>query len=683
MNIDRAVVYDIETYPNVFTLAVENFKNNRKSVWQIAPWRDDRRDMLSYLQYLAQNQDPMIGFNNVGFDYVVLDFIFRNPNASIEQIYAHAQKLITSQGDDKFGYMIWANKRFAPQVDLFKIYHMDNVAKSTSLKALQINMRARSVVDLPFPVGTVLTQQQTEQVLIPYNIHDVSETKQFAKLSIEPINFRLSLIPEYDVDVMNWNDTKIGEKLMEKRLGDHLCYDRSSGKRRMRQTPRNRIALKDIIFPYVHFDHPEFNRILDYLKAQVLTSEDMKEFASESGNIKTKGVFAGLTANVEGIEYKFGTGGIHGSVTSQKIVATDEWLIRDIDVAALYPSVAVVNRLSPEHMGERFTEEYANLPKERKKWQSEKGKKCVEANALKLAANGVYGKSNSKFSVFFDPQFTMSITINGQLLLAMLVEKLITVPTLRVIQANTDGITYYIHREYEPAAAEICKQWQSFTMLTLEDVSYSRMWIRDVNNYVAEGMDGKLKLKGAYWSPDPLNYHADIGAQQPPAWHKDLSNCVSTQAALAAMVHGVPPEQFIPQCTNPYDFMCRIKVKKSDELYLNGVDVQKTSRYYVAKNGGDMVKVAPPSGPEGRYKRKPGITEAEYLRVMNETGWQWDARVNTGKANDPSSQTKYEQRNTSIQAGYKVAICNHVDEFRFDNINYDWYIEQAKKLIIL
>ena len=198
--------------------------------------------------------------------------------------------------------------------------------------------------------------------------------------------------------------------------------------------------------------------------------------------IKTKGVFKGLKANVGGIDFHFGTGGIHGSVSSQFVRSTNEWLIRDIDVASLYPSIAVVNKLRPEHLGEAFSVEYERLLTERRTHK----KGTVENASLKLAANGTYGNSNSKFSVFYDPKFTMAITINGQLMLCMLAEMLLEVPTLQFIQINTDGITYRVHRDYEPKAKEICEIWEKYTLLKLEDVDYSRMWIRDVNNYVAE-----------------------------------------------------------------------------------------------------------------------------------------------------------------------------------------------------
>jgi hypothetical protein len=178
-------------------------------------------------------------------------------------------------------------------------------------------------------------------------------------------------------------------------------------------------------------------------------------------------------------------------------------------------------------------------------------KGTVQNASFKLGANGAYGMSNNKYSVLYDPQFTMTITINGQLMVCMLAERLLTVPTFQIIQVNTDGITYRIHRDYEPQAAEICKQWEAYTLLKLEDANYRRMWIRDVNNYVAEDMKGKLKQKGAYWYPDPKNYAASISEASPPAWHKDLGNIVSIRAAVAAMVHGTDPEAFIRCHSDP------------------------------------------------------------------------------------------------------------------------------------
>lgn len=675
MNLEHAVVYDIETFPNAFTVAMEELHSTTKAVWEISYFRDDRIQLFQFLDHLIRWQIPMIGFNSIGFDYIVVHFLMLNRNATVEQIYAKAQEIFNSQrGGNNFGNTIWADKRFIPQIDLYKIHHFDNKAKSTSLKYLQINMRSPSVEDMPIPHGTMLTQHDVDTQIIPYNMHDVSETKQFALHSLEALNFRATLVKDFGVDVMNWNDTKIGEQMIIKRLGDDLCYDRSSGKRQMRQTPRYKIALKDIIFHYIHFQNPEFQRIHTYLYNQVLKPDEIGD--AESTNIVTKGVFTNLKANVGGVDFYFGVGGIHGSLERKRVVATDEWLIRDIDVASMYPSIAIQNKLSPAHLGEAFSKIYSEIPKERKKWQKEKGKKCTEANALKLAANGAYGKSNSAYSVLYDPQFTLQITLNGQLMLAMLIERLVNINTLQIIQANTDGVTYFIHRDYEPQAIAACKEWEALTKLTLEDANYKRMWVRDVNSYIAEGFDGKLKLKGAYWTPDPLDYVGSISTCQPPAWHKDLSNAISTRAAVAHMVYGVEIDKFIKLCTNPYDFMCGVKTKGADSLFWGDKKMGKNTRYYITHDGAQLVKHGTALGPVGAYKKGRDVPDHEYARVMKETGGEWDARVCT------KNKSKYELRETQLQAGYNVTVCNRVEDFRFENINYGWYVQEAAKIII-
>ena len=677
ISIDHAQVYDVETYPNAITIRTESLFDNTQSVWQISEFVDQRQQFFEWFDYVSRANIPKIGFNNVYFDYQVVHYIFMNPTASVKQIYDYAMSLINSIS--KFGNTIWANDRLVPQIDTFQINHFHNKAKSTSLKALQINMRCQSVQDLPIPVGTYLTQQQIEEVLIPYNGHDVHTTKQFALINLEAIRFRISLIEQFGIDVLNWPDSKIGTNMMESMLGKELCYDFSTGKKKRRQSPRSLINIGEVIFPYVKFENPELIRIKSYLEQQILKATDIKivDDGYEINNkIKTKGVFAGLKANVGGVEFHYGVGGIHGSLNRKKIISTEEWLIRDIDVASLYPSIAIVNNLAPEHLGETFSKVYAELPKTRKKWQKEKGKKCVEANSYKLAGNTVYGNSNNEYSVFYDPKYMVTITVNGQLLLSMLAEWLLKVPTIKLIQINTDGITYFIHRDYEPQAVEICKQWENYTKLVLEDADYNRMWIRDVNNYIAEDKQGNLKLKGAYWTPDPLNYHESISQAQPPAWHKDLGNVVSVRAAVAHMVDGASIEDYIRLNTNPYDFMCRIKVKRADNLLYGGQQVQKTSRYYVSVNGCEMVKESPPTGTPGAYKKAAKVTEEEYNRVMLETGGQWDERVCT------KNKSVHETRYSKIQAGHKVSLCNNVEEFNFNNVNYDWYINQAKELVI-
>lgn len=673
ITLDNALVYDEECLPNIFTVCMSPLFGDGYDVYEISEYRDDRQPLMQRLNWIADMQAPMIGFNNESYDYPLLHLLFTNPNATYQQLREKSDAIINSgYGDNRWAHTIWPRDRFAPQIDLLKLHHFDNRAKTTSLKALEFAMRSERIVESSLPFDQPVALADVEADLIPYNKWDVQDTKQFAHYSLDAINFRLGLIDQFGVECLSWNDTKIGEKMLEQRLGEDVCYDRSSGRKQRRQTVRTRVALRDIIFPYVRFENPEFKRVHDFMLDQVLTPDDLD--TENPGTIKTKGVFTDLSANVGGLTFHFGTGGVHASVESQRFHATDEWLIRDIDVASLYPSLAIVNRLAPEHLGEAFVGEYAKIPAERKLH----AKGTYMNAALKLAANGAWGKSNSMYSCFYDPAYAMQVPINGQLLICMLVEWLLTVPTINLIQANTDGATYRIHRDHLEAAKAIEQQWQDYTCLVLEDADYSDMWIRDVNNYVARDTDGKLKQKGAYWHPDPFDYAGSIGNSSPPAWHKDHSNIISTRAAVIAMVHGVDPAVVIRGHSDPYDFMLRAKVNRSDQLFIGDREVQKVTRYYVSTDGEPMVKVSPPvaGGIEGRYKRANGVTKAEYERVMEANGWEWDETVCT------KNRSKYTKRRTTIQSGWRVTECNDMATFRWDNLNYDYYIAEARKLVI-
>jgi hypothetical protein len=661
ISLDHAIVYDIETICNCYTLHFEALNSDLAGTFEISEFRDDRREMLAWFAYWQANRVPMIGFNTLGFDYSVIHFIYNNPDASVWEIYDKAQETIHDQTMFK---MIWESDRFAPQVDLYKIWHFDNPNKRTSLKALQFAMRSETVLEMPLPFDKPIAPWNVQPVLIPYNIHDVKETKRFALFSREVIEFRIELTDMLKGDVLNWNDTKIGAQIVEQRLGEELCYTRENGRREKRQTKRESVALADIIFPFIRFTHPEFNRVLTWLRGQVLREDEI------TGRIKTKGVFSGVSAVVNGFSFDIGTGGIHGSVPAQRFVADADWALVDIDVSGMYPANMIANKLYPEHLGERFVFEFSQVPKERAKYK----KGTPRNKAFKLAGNGTFGNTNNVHSIFYDPAVTMATTVNGQLVICMLAEWLLSVPTVSIIQANTDGITYRIHRSQMAAAVEIRTAWEAYTRLALEEVEYRRMWIRDVNNYVAEDTKGKLKLKGAYWYP--RKFPDDITNEN--AWHKDFSAQVCIMAAVEHMTKGTPIERFIYDHGDPFDFMCRAKVDRSATLWIGDKEVQRIQRYYVAREGGALKKIARPKGTPGTFKRKNGISDHEYYSILRELPPDtWDGRIHSkNKARYP------EKTETGIESGYLVADCNRAADFDWNNLNYEWYVQGAQKLVV-
>ena len=720
----KMFIYDIETYPNIFTFTLIREDGKWLKSFEVSARKNQIIEFFKCIDYLIDDNHSLVGFNNIGFDYPVVHKIIEARNDFINQprgllickkIYKWAQEQIESMRGE-FANTVKTEDRIIPQIDLFKIHHFDNKAKSTSLKMLEFNMKSHNIEDLPFPVGHALTEVEMD-VLIVYNQHDVKETLKFFNHSLEQIRFRQQLTEKYNRDFMNHNDGKIGKDYFQMRLQEAgvQLYKMVGGKKTLQQTPRSIINVKDCLFNYYDFKRPEFIAVLEWFSKQRITEtkgvfsdieehqlgdvakyaalvEKRKKFKSkpsekdivefkkehplgwieeeelkamewlfdEHGNhvleyplddegnpdilkkpkkvrINKKSywgcwkVAENLNVVVDGFRFDFGTGGIHGSLENKIARSTKKYKLIDADVSSMYPNIAISNRVYPEHLTEKFCDIYEDVYNQRKSF----AKGTAENAMLKLALNSVYGDSNNKYSVFYDPKYTMNITINGQLSLCLLAEKLLTIEGLKIIQVNTDGVTVAVPIDKEEEYNKITSLWQTQVKLQLEFADYSKMLIRDVNNYIAVYTNGKIKRKGAY-------QYEDLG------WHQNHSALVIPKAAEAAMLHGKDIAEFVLEHSknpdNKWDFMLRTKVPRSSQLVLVKGDeetvLQNICRYYPCKDGGKLVKIMPPL-EEGGELRRMGI----------DTSWN-------------------------------VIPCNNMDNFDIDKIDIDYYVEEARKLLI-
>lgn len=611
-----AYVHDIENYPNVFLFGAIHALTETPYIFEISHRRDDRQAFYLFTEYLREHRAEEVGYNNLGYDYPVQHSILNNimyiTNADI---YKKGDSIINAGDENRFAHMVWEKDWIVPQLDLYKIHHFDNQAKRTSLKTLEFNMRMENIEDLPFTPGTYLTDSQID-TLRQYLIHDLKATLMFYKHSKKLIDFRRELSAKYGRNFMNHNDTKIGKDyfIMELEKSGIQCFE--PGSRKPRQTHRPSIALNSVIFPYVRFEQPEFNRVLNWLRQQVIT--------------ETKGVFTDLSADINGFSFDFGTGGIHGSIESQTIRSTENYVIIDLDVASFYPNLAISNELFPAHLGKQFCTIYKNVYDMRSSYP----KGTPENAMLKLALNGVYGDSNNVYSPFYDPAYTMAITINGQLLLCMLAEELLKIPGLSMIQANTDGLTVYVPRVFTGQVEQVRHAWEKLTRLQLEEAIYDVMFIRDVNNYIAVYEGGKkVKRKGAYC------HSVDLG------WHQNHSMQVVAKAAEAALVHNKDIRDFITSHEDIHDFMLVTKVPRNSKLLWGDKQVQNITRYYVSTDGAPLTKVMPPLAKS--LKLNPDAPE----------------------------------RRMSVCKGWLTTECNDMKRFNRATLNYDFYIKEAEKLV--
>lgn len=608
-------IYDIETFPNVFTLAVEHADAPLEWMFEISDYRNDSKQIIEFLTYLKNTNARMVGFNSLGFDYPVLHTLIRMGNSDARTLYQKAMAIINGQdGDEKWMHNVKPADRFVEQIDLYKIHHFDNKARATGLKVLEFNMRSNNIEDLPFKVGTDLTIEQIP-MLKSYNKHDVRETKAFYHHTRDMIAFREKLTHLYQRDFMNHNDTKIGKDYFAMKLEEAgvALYDFGPSGRTPRQTKRPVINLSEAIMPWIEFSQPEFTRVLNWLKSQSIT--------------ETKGVFEDVIARVNGFDFVFGLGGIHGSIESEIVESDADNIIVDLDVSSYYPNLAIANRFYPAHLGESFCDIYKHLYEQRKTYP----KTSAENAMLKLALNGVYGDSNNQFSVFYDPLYTMKITLNGQLLLCVLAEQLFKIDGLRLIQVNTDGLTVRVPRANKHQVDTMRKWWEELTGLDLEEAIYKTMMIRDVNNYIAVYENGKIKRKGAY------EYDLD--------WSKNHGGMVIAKVVEKVLVEGAPIRETVEQWPDMMDFMLRTKVPRSSYLAIEyegqqPQQLQNITRYYIAQGGGRLFKWMPP------------------LKGKNE----W--------------------RKIGVESGWGVQPCNDIKDAGKLPVDFDYYIREVEKLCL-
>lgn len=564
-------IYDLETYPNIFTFSIIRCDGKFQQTFEISDRKNELDRIFKCLDYLKEQDHYLVGFNNNSFDYPILhglldlrdkDKIPKRSETIANKLYVMALKQIESF-KGQFPNTVKVDDRYVKQMDLFKIHHFDNKAKSTSLKMLEFNMRSRNIEDLPFPVGKTLTNNEKD-ILITYNEHDVKMTLDFYNHSIPQIEFREKLTHMYGRDFINHSDAKIGGDyfVMElEKAGIPLYTKDSEGKRKVRQTKRSSIKVKDCLFNYYDFKRPEFIAIKEWLENQTITEtkgvfseldeHDLgdvakyaemvikkKKFKQEptrteydaflrehprgwvekvelaateyllnengehvfekcfdaKGREKTRKMrvpkksFYGcwreaetLNVVVNGFRLDFGTGGIHGSLQNKVVKETNAYLIRDADVSSFYPNLAISNDVYPEHLTRKFCDIYKDVYEQRKSFP----KSAPENAMLKLALNATYGNSNNQYSVFYDPMYTMKITLNGELSLCLLIERVLEIEGTLMISANTDGITVALKRKHEDEYNRVCKQWEQDVKQQLEYVDYSRMFINNVNSYVA------------------------------------------------------------------------------------------------------------------------------------------------------------------------------------------------------
>jgi hypothetical protein len=612
-------VYDIETYPNLFSVS---FYNGRKHVQFEISKRKNEIDELH--NFLNKPNLVLLGYNNYKFDDYVIGFLNKNLALIKTNTPDNICMLLARTATETIEYFTEGDKSLEENIkglrknnsfesiDLMKLHGIQK-----SLKLVAISLKWHNIQDLPYPFDKPLDESNMDEVL-KYNRNDTEITFELLKKVRKEIELRYNLSILYNNRLLSESDSGISNVLFEKMYSEKTGVTDFSNL----GTFRKSISLADCVYPNVEFKTPNLIDLLKNIKSTTLNSSNNFEFKMKKLLIAGKG-------------YILGKGGLHSDDSPKKYEADKDVMIIDSDVTSYYPSIIINHNIKPDGLSNAFNDIMVNLTEERVKAKKEGDK--IKADGLKIVINSTFGKLGFEGSFLYDLKAMFQVTINGQLYLLMLIEMLI-LEGFEVISANTDGIITLVPKNKEEKYYAICKQWEAKLNFTLEYTFYSKYVRRDVNNYLALTTDGKLKSKGVFYQDIDLR--------------RGYDSPVIAYTLKAYFLDGINIDSFLKNHPDIYDFCISEKMGGQFKAEYDGKPIQKSVRYYVSTSGGKLKK----------YK----IKNNEDVSEESEDGF--NIKLD-------------EKQVTDLVAGKTVMLFNQYEKKANYDIDYNFYIQLANKII--
>ncbi len=612
-------VFDTECYINFWYCAFKHLKSGKVVAFEQSPDYQLNTTKLLWMLW----RFCLVGFNSRNYDLPMIALAIKG--ASCEQL-KEASDFIIKENNTPFAF----EKKYAVKIGNFNHIDLIEVAPlQGSLKLYAGRLHCERMQDLPFAEDHLLTAEDAA-IIRPYCCNDLSNTELLFNELAPEIKLRIEMSQEYGIDLRSKSDAQVAEAVINSELQKVLVYYPR------KPTIAEGTILKYNVPPFISYRSQQLNDMLEIVKAARFELDGL-------GSPIMPKALEKLTVTLGNSVYKLGMGGLHSNEKQIGHVATDEIIIADNDVESFYPRIILNQRLFPPHLGEAFLTVYENIVNTRihAKAQAAKAKKAGDkeaakkwktiADSLKITINGSFGKLGNKYSTLYAPQLMLQVTITGQLVLLMLIEMLDSVG-IDVISGNTDGIVSKYNKNRHNEVRAIVAEWERITNFKTEETRYSAVYSRDVNTYIAVKEDGGdnearflderlgCKTKGAF---------SERGSALNSILSKNPETLICIDAVLEFIKNGKPLEKTVKECRDIRRFVAVKNVKGGGEK--NGTYLGKVVRWYYPKGEAGCIS---------------------YVLSGNKVGKTDGARP----------------------------LMDLPEEFPND-INYDWYIAEAKEML--
>lgn len=623
----------------------------------------------------------LFGFNNQGYDdYMIKGFLmhfnrFDTTKELIKYLYELSKKIISLQNDkdaffnDKDIELLRSYRLPYATIDLQKVFALHaagvNIDKNSgerikfgkSLKQTSINLKWHELLDFTLPpideeeANTYwrkkhnyknlsldelnqLIDNDFDRYVLPkyikpmlyYNKNDVFLCCEIIRQKPDEVKLRYSLSNAFNLNLLSCSRANIADKLLAK------FYSELSGLNKKQfeklRTERTKLSFNKIIFSHIKFQTKQLQDMLSEMKKITIYRTNKDSFNK--------------TVDFYGTTYTLATGGIHSVDKPGVFKSTDDYTYIHYDIGSFYPSTMVAYNIAPKHLNQKvFTKmvDYFRTTRLKCKHTSDEEKMLItgvpnklSAEALKIVINAIYGKFGSETYFLYDRFAQMQVTINGQLMVMMVIESL-ELAGIHVISANTDGIIVKLYKDKEEQFKTITDNWCKFNKMTADSERYKIFITRDINNYFNVQTNGNIEFKGAL---DPKQYLKDL--------KKGYDEPIVAKAVFEYFTNNIPISETLRKHTDILDFCKTQNVGKQFDVV-----------YSIVENG--KIKT---------------ITSQRHVRFYVST-----------KGVIIQKQHKVTKKRSNLASGKPVVILNSLDDKPIEerNIDYGYYYEECYKII--
>jgi hypothetical protein len=507
---------DVEVYKNYFLAMLMN-EHGQTRYLEIF---EDEIEGLSpdeILQVISHEDAELVTFNGNSFDIPILSYALLTLNT---QMIKRASDSIIERNIKPWHFYRDKGIR-EPQLN-----HIDLIDVAPGMVSLKIyggRLHSPKLQDLPIEPSALILPEQVP-LMRKYCRNDLRVTQMLSEDLREQIDLRRTMSKTYGVDLRSKSDAQIAEAVLKAE------YARLTGALPSKTTLTGSSFFYDPP-TYVRFSSVALKHVLETVRNAEMVID------SKTGHVKMPKAIDALKIEIGGSRYKIGIGGLHSQESEVAHFSDKDVVLIERDVESYYPRMMLNMGMEPGGFGRYFNPVYGGILEER--LAAKHAGDMVKSDSLKIVLNGTFGKTSSRYSTLYSPDFMIRTTITGQLTILMLIEALESwgIP---VISANTDGIVIKCPRHELHVLETIIRRWEKHTGLKTEESVYKALYSRDVNNYIAVKENGKVKAKGVYGTP---------------SIRKNPQNAICADAVIAYLTQGKSIRDTVFSCTDITKFI--------------------------------------------------------------------------------------------------------------------------------